>query len=566
MKNKKPVEQKKSLLTVAAGVAAMTLLLAGCGGGGAVRKADPVPQTVDLSGLATDVMTEAGMLDLKAGVSGEIGEVTFTCAAGGDDCAVTVTVTDGKAAATATGGMVTARASADYARRKADEQKALTAKLTREAGTKWKAIMAEADQETDAGLGGTARTDADGTITFDDTSDDVYRMEIERDRTSTTITITDPHMGADDDRNFMQAQDMGGGLTRHTRTMAADDGGNVVMETVVVKTDIEAPEAVPFESFRAADGTQAQRLDRDLDNDIETNEALNINEDLAALVMSTAFVHPYATTLTFRGDDRTTDHTNEATEVKGTFNGAAGMYRCTVDDGDCTVTLNDKGEVAGVGSFGEWIFIPDEGATSDQPDYDYLNYGFWLKQTMKNGAVTYDEIETFAGSSVDVSNGFNVNDLVGSATYRGGAVGAYVKNVYGTDGAIASATAGRFTADASLTANFGGTSVAANRHNTVTGTIDNFVLSGGETNFWSVALEGTRESGANTISGTADGGGIQRNFSGTFHGSTDPYDHDNNDQTDEIYRVPHTLVGEFNANFANGTVAGAFGARKQTAE
>ena len=558
LKNKKPVE-KKSLLTVAAGVAAMTLLLAGCGGGGAVRKADPGPQTVDLSGLAADVMTETGTLDLKAGVSGEIGEVTFTCATGGDDCAVTVTEKDGKAAASATGGMVTAAASADYARRKADEQKALTDKLTREAGTKQKAITAEADQETDADLGGTARNDADGTNTFDDTSDDVYRMEIERDRTGTTITITDPHMDADDDPKFAQQSELDNGRTMHTRTMSADDDGNVVMETVVVGTDIEGPRAVPFVRFESADGIQTQRLDRDLDNDTETNEALTVSEDNAALVMSAAFAHTSATTtqLIFPGDKT----------ITGTYNGAAGKYRCMVDNGNCTITLNDEGAVTGVGNFGDWVFIPEKGATSDQPDYDYLHYGFWLKKmTDKDGVVTYEEVETFAGSSRDVSNGSDIDSVVGSATYRGRAAGVYVKNVYDTDGPMTSATAGHFTADARLTANFGGDSVAVNRHNTVTGTIDNFTLSGGEANIWSVALEGTRESGANTVSGTADGGGIQRKFSGTFHGPIDPYDHDDNEQTPDIYRIPHTLVGEFNADFVNGTVAGAFGTRQQTAQ
>ena len=65
------------------------------------------------------------------------------------------------------------------------------------------------------------------------------------------------------------------------------------------------------------------------------------------------------------------------------------------------------------------------------------------------------------------------------------------------------------------------------------------------------------------MTGTADGGGTERKFNGAFHGVTDLYDHDNDNQTDEIYRVPHTLVGEFNADFTNGSVAGAFGARKQ---
>ena len=31
--------------------------------------------------------------------------------------------------------------------------------------------------------------------------------------------------------------------------------------------------------------------------------------------------------------------------------------------------------------------------------------------------------------------------------------------------------------------------------------------------------------------------------------------------TDEVNTAPHTVVGEFNANFDNGSAAGGFGAR-----
>ena len=38
------------------------------------------------------------------------------------------------------------------------------------------------------------------------------------------------------------------------------------------------------------------------------------------------------------------------------------------------------------------------GAKSDVQDDDYVHYGFWLKKTTKDGATTYNEVETFAGS------------------------------------------------------------------------------------------------------------------------------------------------------------------------
>ena len=109
---------------------------------------------------------------------------------------------------------------------------------------------------------------------------------------------------------------------------------------------------------------------------------------------------------------------------------------------------------------GGWIFTPDPRVTTDQPDYDYLSYGFWLKKTTdEDGVLTYNEVETFARSSLP-EMGSDVSAVEGSATYNGGATGVYVRNVHNSDGTLDTATAGHFTAAASLTANFGGTSVA----------------------------------------------------------------------------------------------------------
>ena len=563
----KESHRNKPLMTLAAGVAAMALLLAGCGGSGSVKKTDPKPQTVDLASVnaaAGLTMPATGSkLDLKAGASEDLGEITFTCATGGDDCSVTVTVTNGTAAATATGGMVTAKPSAKYTQRIKNQATA----MTKAAGTMEKAIEAEAEQTTDAGLGGSGITN------------DSYQMTIRRDRSGIKVEVTDSGMAGDSDPKFTRTSISGTGLNGVARTQKADSNGNVVRETVVVKTDIEAPKAVPFAKFEVIDSsglivTTPQKLDaRDLDDQVDADGDTNPANDWTALtvyegsnkenlplIKVSQFTAPTdgSNQRSFNGDDDATPNTDEADEFSGTYNGTPGTYRCDSSSG-CTVTF-DQGEMS---SLSGWVFTPRKGATTDQPDYDYLHYGFWLKQTTKDGAVTYNEVETFAGSSMDISNGSDIGSIEGSATYQGGAVGVYVKNVYATDGSIESATAGHFTADASLTAYFVGSSIAADKHNTITGTIDNFTLSGGGSPSWSVALKGNRESGANTVSGTADGGGTQRNFNGTFHGPTDTYDHDNDDATDMITRVPHTLVGEFNADFTNGSVAGAFGTRKQ---
>ena len=147
----------------------------------------------------------------------------------------------------------------------------------------------------------------------------------------------------------------------------------------------------------------------------------------------------------------------------------------------------------------------------------------------------------------------------------------YVHETVNSDGTRQSATAGQFSADASLTATFGqvpvsdtddrGT-IAANLLNTVTGTIDNFALENDEANTWAVNLKGARADGVNEITGVdgATGGGAPGDWSGTFHGAT-PLTAADDDADRRV--APGSVVGEFNANFSNGSAVGGFGASKQ---
>ncbi|MDE0374047.1 MAG: hypothetical protein OXI73_16105, partial [Rhodospirillales bacterium] len=413
------------------------------------------------------------------------------------------------------------------------------------------AIAAEAAQIADDGPGGAdAATD--------------HAITITRDRTGTTVVIA---VDGADDPKFMQAMDLGGGRTMHVRTMPADSDGNVTEEVVVVSTDIEAPTATPFtmapgQALNAdADGTAATGADAvAFDPGGALDGSSPGDATVLAKIMSNAFASSTAAVLTFGGDDPD-DATDGAFTTAGSYNGATGTYTCAGGAVDCTVTLDAMGVLINMSD--GWIFTPDMGATSDVPDADYLQYGFWLKKTTDAmGAVTYDEVETFAASSVAASG--DVGAVTGSATYRGGTTGVYVRNVYNPDGTVDRATSGHFTADANLTATFGqvnddageGT-IAPNRLYTLSGTIDGFRLSGGEANMWSVALHGDITESTGIAAGTARGGvaGRDGSFSASFHGSV-------TDGNNDAVR-PHTVVGEFNADFSNGAVAGAFGARKE---
>ena len=642
----------KNLMTVCC-AAVLALGLVACGGGGSGGPTAgggggggmmPKPVAVDLSGVATDAMRTAGMAEIDAGDSATIGDVTYTCAADGDDCSVTV-VDDGTA--TSTGGTVTAANSAAYDMRIATEaelnsvmglvtaaadavdaltgtssdddiaaakkaiedaqaaldgatlifatdrtaqQEAINAidiagaetmiadaraeaaaavvAATAAALTKETTISTEAAQV----VGGTAGTDGEGgadaglggssaPATTDSQNAGEYNLDIKRDGTATTITVTVEGATADDNETFVKAEDLTstsnpGQMLTHT--MDADMDGNVVTEVAVVYSDIEAPKAVAFAMFegRATDGsvTMPQALNTNpATSGGDDYQSLTINADNLAMVSSSAF--PSAALQT------SVPFTEDAT-FRGTFNGAPGTYTCA--DASCTLSTNADGELNAIA--GTWYFTPNAGATSDQPDYDYLHYGAWLKRTTDAmGAVTYNEVETFAGSSVAASG--SIGTVEGMATYAGGAAGVYViKTAYDpVTGELTNANSGHFSADASLTAYFGGGDIPANKQDTLTGTIDNFMLSGGEMNDWSVALQsdadlttdGIQGSGTGTHSGTAKGGvmGEDGSFSATFHGPVT--DADNNPIQ------PHTVVGEFNAVFNNGSVTGGFGARKQ---
>ena len=417
--------------------------------------------------------------------------------------------------------------------------------------TKQAAIAAEAVSVIDAGLGGSA---GDGSAVA------TYSLTISRDSGGITVGITDSAMTGDDDPAFALTANLG----RDGRMLVRDNGMGV-QEVVGLHSDIEALEVKPFAEVHELD------VSTDETNDAPdvTHEALGIaggDTEVLGRVMSAAFTAGTEAILWFAHDDPGTHGTDEARELAGAYDGAAGTYRCN-DAADCTVEIGASGGITGMST--GWIFTPDPGATVDVRDDDYLHYGFWLKKTTDDDdAVTYNEVETFAGSSVPASG--DLGAVKGRATYEGGAAGVYtIKTRYDpSTGELVDANSGHFAADARLTATFGQTverDIAPNQLYRLTGTIDNFALSGEEENDWSVTLAGAIDMAAGTASGEAEGGvtGENGSFNAIFHGSVALVDHDDDPNTSAVAPYPHTAVGEFNASFGSGSVAGAFGARIQ---
>ena len=425
------------------------------------------------------------------------------------------------------------------------------AAATKEAESKLKAINAI---DAADGLGGGAATTAG-------TGAGSYNLSVKRDRTATTVTVSVQEgatADADEDEKFELAEDLGDGLTMHTR-----DGEMGMQEIALVMTDIAEPKATPF--------GKVHMLNVDADGDTATGDdavafdpggQLASTDDAQAVIlgrmMSSAFAAPgdrsASVTRTFlpavedADPDTPGNQPRAAAMVAGTYDGAMGTYTCS-GSVNCTVAVNDKGKLTAASD--GWIFTPAEGATVDVANDKFLSYGFWLKKTTKDGATTYNEIAPFTQvDGLTASSG----TITGSASYEGSAVGVYVHNVLSEGGGkVESRTAGHFTADANLMAYFAqpgapDNNIPPNKLNTVTGMIDNFMLSGEENQDWSVALKGTIDGSDFSITGTANGGGKEGSLAGQFYGDTD--------------MAPSAVTGEFDATFSNGRVAGSFGARK----
>ena len=206
----------------------------------------------------------------------------------------------------------------------------------------------------------------------------------------------------------------------------------------------------------------------------------------------------------------------------GTYNGAKGTFRCTATTGSCTVTFDDKGKVTSVSD--GWVFVPEDGATSHQSDYDFLSYGFWLQKTTEDGETTYNEVAPFTmAHGMTASTG----DVTGSAPTTA------ARSVSTSTTSIARAVAWSSLAplatsrrDASLKAYFGqpdapDNNIPPNLVDTITGTINKFVLAGGEDQDWSVALKGMVANDFTIEMGTANGGGVEGMLTGQFYGEAD---------------------------------------------
>ena len=236
--------------------------------------------------------------------------------------------------------------------------------------------------------------------------------------------------------------------------------------------------------------------------------------------------------------------------VTGTYDGVSGTYTCTTGcviadgpDADTDITAADFDPddwvllANGERSFvtGTWGFKPGSITSlvkaEDQADQDdaFLYFGAWSSIPDNINGTTYDFRYVAGGGAEEGAALGNFNQLVGPATFRGGAVGRYV-----TQGQVGGQNAkiGTFTATATLNAHFGDApadGTADTAAGTISGSITDFREDGSPLTGWRVTLGGADNVGvASTITDGAASGITVANIGGlsvggswgaTFYGS-----------------------------------------------
>ncbi len=322
--------------------------------------------------------------------------------------------------------------------------------------------------------------------------------------------------------------------TMLTRAVPDDADTNPgTSSTVVVYTDIAAPKAVPFAEVY---GSDVLTIDADADADPHV-KLISASEFSSSGMM----VH-----------DPDPGESDDVIRIRGMFNGASGEYRCTESGttGVCTSHASSMGVRLSTG----WTFDPDSGSMAMQVDASYAYFGWWLNKGTTEGV----EAGVFHG----VTDGSTppalaaptaIGPLGSTATYSGSAAGKYAISP-----GLSTASGGHWTADATLTADFGNETDPG----TISGMVDNF-MAGGETMGWSVALGETALGADGTFSSatgdpaTGDGvvwtiGGVAGMESGSWSGGLRAAG-DNG--------VPTLATGMFSATHGTvGHLVGAFGA------
>ena len=421
----KKTKLTRSLLA-ACSIVALTAVMYGCvhdGDSDPVTDDDmtmmPEPTDVDMSDVAEGAAAAAGTYTVSAGGSVTAGDVTFSCAAGGDPCTIIVAA-DGSA--TSTGGSVTADDSQGFkdAQRADDLQDELDEQGEKAAEDAAKAKAAKLNRlATGIGVAGASIAAPDST------------------EKPTTATDGDAPQSITGWTGSSYSTSTGSGSTQSTTEVVVYNNKGPATSIAFNKKHmlVEATETV--RAHLTLDGATATAATRKLVS--IPNLPTNPN-------------HPGVTV-------------GPSTGTRGTFDGVSGLFTAPGSgDGGRDVTVDVEGDPTWTGDL---RFTPDSvTATVSSEDSDYMSLGWWLT-TSADGTLT-PQVDAWATGDAYDSSSSRFTALLGKATFEGIAVGKYT---YKT---INSIEGGHFNADAELVADFD----VASTNGTLTGTIDNFMSDG----------------------------------------------------------------------------------------
>ena len=528
------------------------LALAGCGGNGGGTTTPPVdstptptPTSIDLSKLLAGYMDLGadGEHTIKAGESEPIGYGQFMCAAGGADC--TVTVKDGKATYMSDSPMVTATGPSQAAQDAKDAADKAAMDMALGIG---KAIVTTTNPALTNGLPGGNTSVA---ITRKTSGDPVIKLK----------NGTTGNDSVDFDPEYTMATDVTTPALTGFSGQTQMRKGTKVTDYVTIYTDIENATPGKLKYNETGDNPTTIPI---ISGTGDSNRSSNVVLDKDA-----------------------TSYANKGT-VEGTLNGIEGTFTCAATAG-CSVTFLTPAQRApgvvstAVASFSAsgWKFAStDFVESSSDPDNDYMYFGYWMEEPTTGNSYKFASLyggnEPFTPPDGLLDNA-GLSKANSTATYEGKAAGHYMTSTLGiVDGEAkpVAATAGKFTADANLTAYFGlGTHTAADMQNTIGGTIDNF-MDGNKKLDFIITLDRTKfvdtSNNSQSIMGTNDGdvsglNGTTKSTSGSwevlFYGLQASETADTTDMADTL--LPSGVAGKFDADFSNGSVGGGFIGRKQ---
>ena len=428
---------------------------------------------------------------------------------------------------------------------------------------------------------GTADKRADAVADVDETDGDQPPFAVDGGEFTTTLPATADDM--DDDfaeldggtwTDDSTGSDVRWAWSYQGRDLRDEDGlGD--QDSVLSYTDIADPTDVAYQTRFVTANADVLAGITSIEDMADGNVINFDNENISALAKAidvAEFPTGDRQTFTFVDDLDDTTETDERTQ-EGSFYGVPGNFICTSTPTPCTVVTDMDGNIAS--ATGTWTFTPDEvedGADPHMaigavPDEDYMDFGIWSRTTTVEDEDGEEGDTEFSYAFLAYAQGKQPYGAVGAvegfATYVGPALGAYVTKVFdATTGEGIPTGSGAFHASAELTANFGGTSVAEDDADTITGTIKDFTdnrdpIPGAED--WVLELDGTNHA-------HEDGPAAEGAFSGTTMGMNGELEGEagmwngafNGDRADDA--LPSSMAGTFDGHFNNGHVYGAFGA------